>query len=147
MGLLIKVYLSHLLKVSTEKHQKFLSDAALCRAAFVEFIECLESETINLNLSILSEFPQHRRAKNVFIDNLRCLRLYRFNKKWAKYEKEYNTVANQDVFGRLAAFAPNQEALEKGTHLNAEQWELDRKKKIHSIITQLLKISKRNILC
>ena len=126
------------------KRERFRKEHSGFTNSFFDFIECLKSETISLNPSILSEFPQHKRARNAFIDNLKGLRRKRFNKKWAEYEKKYNTVANQGVFGRLAAFAPSQEALEKATHLDAEQWELDRKKKIHRIITQLLKISKRN---
>lgn len=113
--------------------------------SFLEFVESLESETISLNTSILSEFQQHRRAKDAFIHNLNGLRLKRFNKQWVEYEEEYNSVADQGVFGRFAAFAPSQEALEKATHLDAQQWELERKKKIHAIITELIEMSKKKI--
>ena len=132
-------------KEISQKREKFNNEYSDFTDSFLEFIECLESKTIGLNSSILSEFLQHRRAKDVFIHNLKGLRRWRFNKKWAEYEEEYNEVADRDVFTRYAAIAPNREALEKATSLDAEQWEIDRKKKIHRILNQLFKISKRNI--
>lgn len=112
-------------KEVSNKRANFTKEYSDFTNSFLEFIECLNNEDIALNPNILSEFPQHRRVKDTFIHNLRRLRLYRFNKKWAEYEEEYNTVANQDIHTRYAAFAPNQESLEKATHLDAEQWELD----------------------
>lgn len=145
VGFLIKIYLPYLLKKSAEKQREFFSDTIIFRNAFIDFVECLESKTIGLNSNILSEFSQHRRAKDIFIHNLKGLRRWRFNKKWAEYEEEYKEVANRDPFTRYAAIAPNREALGKATHLDAEQWELDRKKKIHHILNQIFKISKRKI--
>ena len=132
-------------KEVNQKRAKFAIEYSSFTNNFLGFIEDLENKTVSLNASILSEFPQHSRAKNAFVHNMRGFRLKRFNEKWAEYEKEYNTVNNQGIFTRFAAFAPSQEALEKATHLDAEQWEIDRKENIHHIITQLLEISERNI--
>lgn len=125
-----------------EKCDKEYSDF---KSTFLNFIKCLEEPEISLNTMILSEFPIHNDARRKFIHNIKGSRLNRFNKKWAEYEEEYNQVKNLGVFGIAAAIAPSHEALINATHLDAEHWELARKKKIHRIITQLLKISKRNI--
>jgi hypothetical protein len=52
---------------------------------------------------------------------------------------------NDSVNGVAAAIAPSPEALASASHLDAEKWELERKRKICGIITELLKISKRKI--
>lgn len=129
---------------TNKKRGKFSKEYSDFRNSFIDFFEFLENSEFNLNAELLAEFKRHKRAKDIFTHNLKGSILKKFDKKWAEYEKEYNTVANLDVYSRFAAIAPSQEALKKATPLDAEQWNLDRKKKIHKIIAELLEISKRN---
>jgi hypothetical protein len=68
-----------------------------------------------------------------------------FNKKWAEYEDEYNQVKDLGVTGVVVAIAPSLEALHGAGPDDPKKWETDRKQKIHSIITELLKIAKAKI--
>jgi len=128
-----------------QKREKIDKEYSNFADPLLHFVNAIQDEEISLNASFLAEFNRHKFSKEIFINNLSGRRLNRFNQKWAEYEEEYYQVKNLGVFGVTAAIAPSQEALENATHLDAKKWELDRKRKIHGIITELLKISKRKI--
>ena len=132
-------------KEVSDKRANFVTEYSDFANCFLVFIECLNSKDIALNPEIRTGFPQHKKAKHAFIQNLRGRRLDRFNKKWVEYENEYNQVNDLGVFGIAAAIAPSSEALAQATSNDAPNWEIDRKKRIHHIITELLKISKVKI--
>ena len=132
-------------KEVSDKRAKFAKEHSDFADTFLEFIECLNSKDIALNPEIRSGFPQHKRAKDAFIHNLKGSCLDRFNKKWTEYEYEYNQVNDLGVFGIVAAIAPSSEALAHATPDDPSKWEADRKQKIHTIITELLEISKVKI--
>jgi len=125
-----------------QKREEFDKEYSNFAAPLFYFINAIQDEKISLNASLLSEFNEHKFAKEIFIDSLSGGRLNSFNQKWAEYEEEYYQVKD---LGILVAIAPSQEALGNATHLDAEKWEVERKRKIHAIITELLKISKRKI--
>ena len=127
------------------KREEFDKEYSKFAAPFLHFINAIQDEQISLNASLLAEFNEHKCAKEIFMNNLSGRRLNNFTQKWAEYEDEYYQVKDLGIFGVAAAIAPSQEALAKATHLDAENWEIERKRKIHSTITELLKISKRKI--
>lgn len=145
LPVLITAYITIRYTETKKRREKFGEEYSNFRGIFIYFINALKSESVSLNYTILTEFKAHQGAKDIFIHNLRGPRLKRFNKKWAEYEAEYYKVKDLGVFGVAAAIAPSQEALANATHLDAKKWELERKRKIHDIITELLKISKREI--
>ena len=127
------------------KREEFDKKYSEFAAPLLNFVNAIQDERISLNLSLLAEFNDHKCAKEIFINNLSGRRLKSFNQKWVEYEEEYAQVKDLGVLGVAAAIPPSEEALAKATHLDAEKWEIERKRKIHSIVTELLKISKKKI--
>lgn len=128
-----------------QKREDISKEYAKFADPLLHFINAIQDKKISLNASLLSEFDSHKTAKDIFVQNLKGRRLDRFNQKWSEYEDEYNQVSNLGIFGITTAIAPSQEALAHATTGDAANWEADRKKRIHYIITELLKISKVRI--
>ena len=109
------------------------------------FITSIQDKKVHLNYALSTEFENHRLLKDIFIMNLRGHRLRRFNEKWAQYEEHYQEVAKHGAFGIGAAIAPSLEALQGATPDDPPNWEAAKKKEVHSIISELLKIAKVKI--
>jgi len=128
-----------------QKREKFNKEYSKFDGPLFRFVNALQDKKISLNACLITEFNGHKFAKEIFINNLRGRQLNKFNQKWAEYEEEYYQIKDLGVLGAAAAIAPSPEALASASHLDSEKWELERKRKICGIITELLKISKRKI--
>ncbi len=144
-GILLAAFIAERFYAIHKKRAKFDKEYSKVSEPLLHFLNTMQDKRASLNYLLLTEFKGHRAAKNIFIRNLKGRCLYRFNKKWAEYEVEYNQVNDLGVFGIGAAIAPSPEALGHATSDDAANWEIDRKQKIHQIITELLEISKVTI--
>ncbi len=138
--ILIAGFITIRYKEVSYRRERFDNEYSEFSKQFFDFKDVLESDTISLNAYLLSEFGRHKRAKDIFIHNLKGGSLKRFNKKWAQYENENNQIKQFGVFAAVTAIPPEN----TGTD-DPAQWEHERKIKIHRIIQELLKIAKIKI--
>ena len=132
-------------KEVSQKRVKFNEEYFKFSEPLLHFAVGIQDKKVALNYALSTTFKTHRLLKDVFIRNLKGKRLKKFNEKWTQYEEQYQEVNSLGVFGIGAAIPPNLEALHKAGPDDPPKWEADRKQKIHSIITELLKIAKIKI--
>jgi hypothetical protein len=128
-----------------DDRQEFRTAYAKFADTFSFYLQQLENGETTLNVLIASEFPKHDLARRDFVRYLSGSRKREFTHKWMKYEEEYYQVKNLGVFGMCVAIAPNTEELNKAkcTPALMDQWELDRRKELHEITLDMLKIAER----
>jgi len=128
-----------------KKREKFDQEYSKFSEPLLHFLNAIEDNGTSLNYILRTGYKSHLAAKNIFIRNLKGKRLERFNQKWAQYEEKYQEVNGLGACSVGVAIPPNLEALHRVGPDDPKKWEADRKRKIHSIITELLKIAKIKI--
>jgi len=128
-----------------DDRQEFRTAYAKFAETFSFYHQQLETGETTLNILIVSEFPKHDLARRDFIRHLTGSRKNKFHHKWLEYEEMYYQVKNLGVLGMCIAIAPNAEELEKAKCSPAvmENWELDRRKELHKITHDLLKLAEK----
>ncbi len=129
----------------SKKRERFDTEYTAFKNEFFDFKDVLESEEISLNVYILSEYDRHKRAKDVFIHNLKGSGLKQFNLKWTEYEHKYNQIKDLGPFGIATAIAPDAYSLQNAEPGDPSKWERNRKMQINNIINELLEIAKIKI--
>jgi len=125
--------------------QEFRTAYAKFVEAFTPFLQQLDIGDDTLNALILIEFPKHDLARRDFIRHLRGFHKRKFNKKWLQYEEKYYQIKQFGVMGIVMSFAPSVEAMRKArsSPQDRNKWEMDRRKELYNIISELLKIAER----
>lgn len=140
-GKLIEIFIQR----QRDDRQEFKTAYAKFAESFSFYLQQLETGETTLNVLIVSEFPKHDLARRDFIRLLSRSRKKQFGHKWMQYEEKYYQVKNLGVLGMCVAIAPNEFELEKAkcSPDEMEKWELDRRRELHKIILDLLKISEK----
>jgi len=125
--------------------QEFRTAYAKFHDVFTPYLQQLETTEASLNAIIVSEFPRHDLARRDFIRHLSKSRKRQFNHKWLQYEEKYYEIKSLGPLGICCAIAPSEFDLEKAkcSPHTMLKWDIDRRKELHNIILDLLKISER----
>lgn len=134
-----------LLQRQRDDRQEFRTAYAKFAESFSFYLQQLETGETTLNVLIVSEFPKHDLIRRDFIRLLSKSRKKLFDHKWKQYEEKYYQVKSLGALGMCVALAPDHFELEKGKCSPAEmgKWELDRRRELHKIVHDLLKIAKQ----
>jgi hypothetical protein len=140
-GKLIEIFVQR----QRDDRQEFRTAYAKFTESFSFYLQQLETGETTLNVLILSEFPKHDLARRDFIRLLSKSRKKQFDLKWKQYEEKYYQIKNLGVLGMCTAIAPSEFELERAkcTPGDMEKWELDRRRELHKIIHELLKIAEK----
>jgi len=140
-GKLIEIFVQR----QRDDRQEFRTAYAKFAESFSFYLQQLETGETTLNVLIVSEFPKHDLARRDFIRLLSKSRKKQFDHKWMQYEEKYYQVKNLGVLGMCVAIAPNEFELvqAKCSPIEMEKWELDRRRELHKLIHELLKIAEK----
>jgi hypothetical protein len=138
-----------IIEISVQRQRDDRQELRTAYAKFAEifsfYLQQLETGDTTLNVLIVSEFPKHDLARRDFIRHLNKSRKKQFDHKWQQYEEKYYQVKSLGALGMCVALAPNEFELEKAkcSPIEMENWELDRRRELHKIIHELLKIAEQ----
>jgi len=125
------------------RKQEYRTAYAKFAETFTPYLQDLEMGQSTLNVLIVGEFPKHDLARRDFIRHL-GRRKKKFHRKWLEYEEKYYEVQRLGTMGMAVALAPPSFDLAR-TRPSPEdmiQWELDRRRELHKIVSELFHIAK-----
>lgn len=127
-----------------DKRQEYRSEYAKFASIFTPYLQQLEMGPATLNMLIVGEFSQHDLARRDFIRHLGWFRRRPFNRKWLEYLQKYYEVKQLGPMAMAVAIAPPEIDLQKyrPTPEDMIRWESDRRRELHRIITDLLRIAR-----